>query len=96
VLALATFSGTAVSGGAELLDNTIRRSKDLSTKLNRRPIVVVPHIGTRAEERQRKRFLIYKIAGVVAVLLLFVLFVHVFYRPVDVLFFRLLAMTPWY
>ena len=96
VFALATLAGAGISGGAELLDNTIRRSRDLTSKLNRRPIVIVPHISTRLEDSQKKKQFIKKWLAGLVIFALILAAIHVFYRPLDVLFYRLMAETPWF
>ncbi len=85
--------GFAISGaiagglvfGLELLDQSIRSSADLMSKLGRRPLVVIPYINTRNERRKRflKRFFLFILLLVVAVAV--VLGVHLYFMPLEVL-----------
>ena len=88
VFAAALAMGAALSGGAEFLDNTIRREADIIKQLKQRPIVIIPYIKTKSETRRGwfKVFIIILAWLVLIALLLFA--IDRYYRPVDELYFH--------
>jgi polysaccharide biosynthesis transport protein len=90
-LILSLALGVATGAITESLDDTVRDRRDLVRLLEGpAPLAIVPHIGPRIveESRWRRRVLIALAVcvGVAVVLTL----IHVFYRPLDVLWYILL------
>lgn len=89
-LILSMMGGIGVAGAAEALDGGIRGSRTLASVTRMTPLVTIPYIATRQDEARRKRYIKF---GVVAVILLgigFVVAVHFFYKPLDLLWFIVL------
>jgi polysaccharide biosynthesis transport protein len=97
VLAAALGLGAAFPAAAEFLDSTIRRSADIERQLRQRALVVIPYIRTRLEERRKGRQLRYLLAGSFGSLVMFLLAMHVFYRPLDEIGYKILggALMVW-
>jgi polysaccharide biosynthesis transport protein len=91
VLFLSMGAGVAVSGGAEFLDGSIRRAADIERHLKERPLVVIPYIHTQAEDSAIKRKRKIAAAAWMVGILLALVAVHIFYRPLDEIFYRLLG-----
>jgi uncharacterized protein involved in exopolysaccharide biosynthesis len=91
VVALAVMAGGGLAFGAEMLDQSIYRSSDLFSLVDKHLVVSIPYISTRAEVRGRK----IKIATVVAVLVIVILvgLTAVFFLlpPPDILFQKVMA-----
>jgi polysaccharide biosynthesis transport protein len=92
VFAFSIALGAAASGGAEFLDNTIRRSSDIERQLKQHPLVVIPYIRTRFENRRRWLKLLAVALAWLAILGLALAAVHLLYRPLDELFYKILQM----
>jgi uncharacterized protein involved in exopolysaccharide biosynthesis len=69
----------------ETLDTSVRNKRDLEGLLAVAPLAVVPWIDTADDRRRRVRTRRLSLAGAVASLVAAVVFVHLFYRPLDVL-----------
>jgi polysaccharide biosynthesis transport protein len=80
--------GGATAFGAEFLDNTIRRGKDITQKLNLRLLVTIPYIETRRELRRRRGKIFALLGAAIVAALLAAAAVHFFYSPLDLLMFR--------
>jgi polysaccharide biosynthesis transport protein len=87
---VAGLSGATVVGLLELINRSIRSSSDILRAVNRHPIVVVPYIMTKEENRRRIRKLMLSIVGVVLATLLLFLAVHFLFMPLDELYYKLL------
>jgi polysaccharide biosynthesis transport protein len=75
----------------EMLNRSIRRPVDLTTKLGIQPLATLPYIRTPGEVR-RKRATVVAILAVIAVAIPVALFlVHTYYLPLDLLWAELLA-----
>jgi polysaccharide biosynthesis transport protein len=88
VLGLALAAGGAVSGGAELLDKTIRREADIVSQLKQRPIVIIPYIRTKSESRLGWLKFVFIIFAWILLIAVLLFAVDRFYRPVDEIFYR--------
>lgn len=73
----------------ETIDTTIRNRGDLLQLVGVPPLALVPHIGTERERRVARRRRQLAAAGAVASVLIALLCVHLFYQPLDVLWFSL-------
>jgi hypothetical protein len=51
------------------------------------PLALVPHISTRGEARAARRRLRFALGSAVGTACIAIVLVHVFYRPLDVLWF---------
>jgi polysaccharide biosynthesis transport protein len=79
--------GGATAFGTEFLDNTIRRGRDITHKLNSRLIVTIPYVKTRGEvRRSRGRAGLY-VLGTLAAIAIGLLLIHLLVTPLDILFF---------
>jgi polysaccharide biosynthesis transport protein len=83
--------GGATAFGAEFLDNTIRRGKDITHKLNSRLIVSIPYIKTRTEVRRNRGKAGLYFLGALAVLAVLLLLTHLFYERLDILYLSMLT-----
>ncbi len=81
--------GGATAFGTEYLDSTIRRSRDLKQKLNTRLIVTIPYVKTRSEVRRKRGTTSLYLLGFLAVLAGLLLLIHIFYQPLDILYYRI-------
>ena len=83
VAALAAALG--ITAMLEALDGSVRGRQDLQRLVSVPPLAVIPHMVNsvdRALQRQRRRYALF---GTIAGLALVVVAVHLFYRPLDVL-----------
>lgn len=71
----------------EYMDSTVRGRKDLFDLTGVPPLALVPHIGTDSERRAAKRRTWIAAGAVTASVCMAVILVHLFYRPLDVIWF---------
>ncbi len=83
MLAFGIAAGTVIL--LELMDASIRNRRDLEQLLGVSPLAVLPWIETEEERQRRSQHRRYALAGAAAGMILAVLSVHLFYRPLDVL-----------
>lgn len=83
VLALGSAVGTVAS--LEVLDSSVRNRRDLVTLLSVPPLAVLPWIETEADRQLNRRHRRYALLGTTASLMLTAGLIHVFFRPLDVL-----------
>ena len=91
VAGLSVFAGAASAFGADLLSGTIKRSSDLSRRLNLKVLTVVPYIETRREYRRSRIVSILVVLALLAALGFGLLAIHLFYSPLDILALRATA-----
>ncbi len=85
-LAFATGFGTAVL--IELVDRRVRTSKELEALLKHPPLVAIPFIKTQ-RDIQKKRYKLGALLLAPAIVLAVSLsLIHIFYKPLDILFYR--------
>lgn len=82
---LAGLAGAGLAGGLELLNQSVRSSKDIFGALNRYPLVVIPYIRTAKEGRRRLGRILLAMGLAVAVAAIGLAAVHYFYMPLDLL-----------
>ena len=87
VLAVALGFGAVVA--REVLDASVRGPGDIRQLLQVPALVSIPVIVTTSDRARHKRFLFYSWSGTVAALLLIVVGVHFFVRPLDVVWLGL-------
>ena len=80
----------------EMMDKSIRSSKDLERLLQIRPLAAIPYLAT-IEEKSHKSYAIQRSLGVAVVLLgAGLILVHVFFMPLDQLVVKLLQLPKFY
>ena len=85
-LAFATGLGTAVL--IELVDRRVRTSKELEALLKHPPLVAIPFIKTQRDIQKKRYKLGAMLLAPTIVALTSVLLIHIFYKPLDILFYR--------
>jgi polysaccharide biosynthesis transport protein len=88
VLSLGAGIGAAVM--RESLDASVRGVQDMRTLLSVPPLAAIPLIVTRAEKKTQKRIVLSSWAGAVVSLMTAAVAVHLFVRPLDVVWINLL------
>jgi uncharacterized protein involved in exopolysaccharide biosynthesis len=71
----------------ERLDSSVRGRLDLLRLTGVPPLALVPYIGTQAEARRLRRRQRIAVGTAIATVLVATLCIHLFYRPLDVLWF---------
>jgi uncharacterized protein involved in exopolysaccharide biosynthesis len=69
----------------ELVDTSVRSKRDLETLLQVPALAVLPWITTQAELARRARRRWVGVGGAMGAVLLAIISIHLFYRPIDVL-----------
>lgn len=87
---LAVGVGVGVVLLAEALDPGVRGNRQLTEVLGRAPLVSIPYIKLEEEQSKDRKKLYYLLGGLVAAGLLGLLFIHVFFKPLDVIWFVLM------
>jgi succinoglycan biosynthesis transport protein ExoP len=89
-LILSIISGLGVAGLAESLDSGVRGSLALAAVTKMRPLVAIPYITTQRDVAIKRRNI--KLFLIVLFLLgiAFIVAVHFFYKPLDLLWFIIL------
>jgi polysaccharide biosynthesis transport protein len=82
---LAGLAGVGSVMGLEVLNQSIRTSRDIVTAVNQHPIAVIPYIATQAEGRRKVGRLMLAAILAIVVGLLGLAAIHFFYMPIDVL-----------
>jgi polysaccharide biosynthesis transport protein len=96
-LLTALVAGLAGVGGAasalvfELFDGRIRRPKDITNKLKEMPLSVIPYIRTRRERVRRAFKILLFLVILITLVAAGLLFVQIYYRPLDVILFEILS-----
>jgi hypothetical protein len=88
VLSLGAGLGVAIL--KDLFDPSIRGFGDVRQLLSVPPLVAIPVIVTASEQRTRKLRVRYSWAGSIAILIAAVSIVHLFVRPLDILWITLI------
>jgi succinoglycan biosynthesis transport protein ExoP len=87
VLSLGAGLGVAIL--KDLFDSSIRGFGDVRQLLSVPPLVAIPVIVTASEQRTRERRVRYSWAGSIAILIAAASIVHLFVRPLDILWITL-------
>ena len=74
----------------ELLDGSIRRARDLETRLGMRSIATIPLVTTIDERSSGKRKKVVFVLAALASVLVALACIHLFYRPLDLLMIQLM------
>jgi succinoglycan biosynthesis transport protein ExoP len=95
ILVLGFFLALAGSGGMAMMlesfDKRVRGADALALIMNQRPLVSIPFIATQEDLVQKKSITKYAVAAAVVMLFLAAIAVHVFYMPLDILFFKIMG-----
>jgi len=75
----------------EMLNQRVRGAEALASVLGRRILVAIPYIYTRAELARRKQWRTRLIVSGVVLIVLFLVLLHFFYMPLDLLMFKTLG-----
>jgi hypothetical protein len=72
------------------MDNSVRGIKGIMNTVQMAPLAVIPYLANDAESSRSKRKILAIVALVIGLLVGATLLAHVFWIPLDVLWFRLL------
>jgi len=75
----------------EMLNQRVRGAEALASVLGRRILVAIPYIYTRAELARRKQWRTRLIVSGVVMIVIFLVLLHFFYMPLDLLMFKALG-----
>jgi len=92
VFALALMAGGAMVFTAEMLNQSIRRSADLFSLIDRQMVVTVPYIATRAETKRRTRKTRGTFGLIAAAVLAGIVLLFFIRPPIDLLFDKVIAL----
>jgi polysaccharide biosynthesis transport protein len=73
----------------EVLDTTIRTRDELLHLIGVAPLALIPHIKTRLDKRKARRRITFALGSAAGTACVALVLVHLFYRPLDVIFFSL-------
>jgi uncharacterized protein involved in exopolysaccharide biosynthesis len=88
VLSLAV--AVAIGGVLEAIDDRVHGRSGILRTLGVAPLAVIPSIQTEGNRKQRTRNRLLAVTVALFVVVLVLLSVHLFFRPLDVLFFQIL------
>ena len=91
VVALALMAGGGLAFSAEMLDQSIYRSADLSSLTDSHLVVSIPYIFTQAEVRRKKIKIITSVAILAIVILAGLIAIFFLLPPPDILFQKAMA-----
>jgi hypothetical protein len=72
-----------------MLDGSIRGIGGVSVLLTAAPLAVIPLLEDDSDRQRRLRRRLYLLAATIAAVLVALLLIHLFYRPLDVLWLQL-------
>lgn len=79
----------------EMLDRSIRTAGDLQSRLQMRPLSTIPLVITHADRRNRSRKIVAVLIGLVILSFLASGLVHVFYKPLDIVWIKVMQRIPF-
>jgi uncharacterized protein involved in exopolysaccharide biosynthesis len=89
-LVLSISGGLGFAAVRESMDNSVRGIKGIMNTVQMAPLAVIPYLANDAESSRSKRKILAIVALVIGLLVGATLLAHVFWIPLDVLWFRLL------
>jgi succinoglycan biosynthesis transport protein ExoP len=89
-LILALGAGIGFAAVAESLDESVHGSKSVASILGAAPLAMVPYLETERESSRRKRRVVTRAAVAVGAVVLVVVALHMFWTPLDVLWYKAL------
>jgi polysaccharide chain length determinant protein (PEP-CTERM system associated) len=84
-LVLAMGSGLGLVVLMESMDSGIRGERALTAIMGAAPLVVIPYLRNSEDKKRRSREFLIVICSAIAMLLLAMLCIHVFYKPLDII-----------
>lgn len=87
---LAGVGAAATAAVAEMLDESVKGTGELINLIGGTPLATIPYIAIAEEKKAVSRNSQLSIAGILIALALAVIAIHLFYKPLDVLWFVLL------
>jgi hypothetical protein len=88
-LLLSLVLAAAVAVLRDALDTTIRSRDELLRLVGVPPLALIPHIQNQADVRQQKRRFRLALGSAAGTACVALVLVHLFYRPLDVVFFSI-------
>jgi polysaccharide biosynthesis transport protein len=82
---LSLVAGLATAMLLELLDGSVRGSAAVGSLLTAPPLAVIPWFKSEADQSAERQKKLYRALGALAALIVIIILVHFFYRPLDVL-----------
>ncbi len=89
-LVLALGSGIGFAAAAESLDDSVHGAKSVAMDLGAAPLAIIPYLENDAETSKRKRRLATRAVAAVGAVILVIAALHVFWTPLDVLWYKAL------
>lgn len=93
-LAIALAAGGAGLMIVESVDGSIRGMAGYMAMFKQRPLIAIPYIVTPSEIRRRRRTVFLMLLGILAMIAIALLALHLYYKPLDVLWFKVLDRLP--
>lgn len=75
----------------ELMGKGVRGVDSFASIMNVQPMVAIPYIVSRAEEKRKKQILLYLILGIVCLILFMLVVIHFFVMPLDLVASKVVA-----
>lgn len=88
VLSIAAGLGSGLL--AEMLDTSIRGHYALAKLTGMEPLIVIPYIRNQADKEQTRKHIIFFSVSIVVLLVLLVMAIHFLYKPLDILWYKLM------
>ena len=82
---LSLVAGLATALLLELLDGSVRGAAAVGSLLTAPPLAVIPWFESDADQSAERQKKLYRALGVIAAIIVIIILVHFFYRPLDVL-----------
>jgi uncharacterized protein involved in exopolysaccharide biosynthesis len=89
-LAFSLMCGVVVAGVAEVFDRGIQGPRALATVTKMTPLVTIPYISTSYDEKTRILNIWMLVVSVLMIILGIIVVLHLFYKPIDILWLSLL------
>jgi len=89
-LMLAVGSGLGLALFKEAMDRSIRGTTQLHELMGIAPLVAIPYIENEEDLQSKAKLQKFTIGGAVAFVFLLILYIHFFYKPLDVIYYVIL------
>lgn len=87
---LAGIAAAATAGAAEMLDESVKGQSELIELIGTTPLAIIPYVVIAEEEKSVNKKARFVWAAAFAAIVLAIILIHFFYRPLDVLWFIVL------